>query len=516
MCLTEGRTDGQRLSHGYTVRCITCSRVVKIIITAKSLLVCADSLRLISAFPGLKMSTSQQQLPSGTWTDTFPENQVSELQSTAFMKKLLAIAISNIAYMRVIFPEEVFSDRHLEGLNLKILKNDKSCPSAVQMVDWLKGVFDAIDKKYLRALIFGIYRSSSDPNTLLEMYNFKFSYSNKTEMEIYSGNKKISSASTATQTKKATISLLRNLIVLIQTLRPLPDDVRITMKLFYYDDVTPEDYEPPGFRAAETDFVCMEGNPAKFKFQSVSTAFHSLGLRVIADTTMAGEDETVTVPGDQQMTEDVPRAMDVEMGDTQSQQENFVESTTPESSAKAKHCSQTSTATTVDDENSPAGERNGDEDGVRCPCVANEDDGLMIQCSVCSYWQHAVCFKILDESLAPARHVCHLCCNSAAETTDPELAEVHESEAQMICLWRRSLAACLEVNHISCAQLACRLGVADSLASCLMDRLISEGYASAKGKLSSSVKFIQKRKIKRDALMKYFSKNSVTTMEVES
>jgi len=345
------------------------------------------------------------------------------------------------------------------------------------------------------------------------MYNFRFSYNNKTEMEIYSGNKKISSASTASQTKKATISLLRNLIVLIQTLRPLPDDVRVTMKLFYYDDVTPEDYEPPGFKAAETDFVCMEGNPTKFKFQSVSTAFHSLQLRVIADAMMAGEDEAVSVPGAQQMTEEVLRGMDVEMGDTQSQQEGVVASTTPESSAEAKHCSQSSAA----DANSEAVGRCSDEEllGVRCPCMANEDDGLMIQCSVCRYWQHAVCFKILDESLAPARHVCNVCCNSAAEKTDPELAEVHESEAQMICLWRRSLAACLEVNHIGCAQLACRLGVADSLASRLMDRLVSEGYASSKGKLASATKFVQKRKIKRDALVKYFSKTSVTAMEVE-
>jgi len=64
------------------------------------------------------MSTCQQtvqQLQSGAWTDVFPETQVTQLQSTVFMKKLLAVAISNIAYIRDILPEEAFNDRSLEG-----------------------------------------------------------------------------------------------------------------------------------------------------------------------------------------------------------------------------------------------------------------------------------------------------------------------------------------------------------------------------------------------------------------
>ena len=246
----------------------------------------------------LIMSTCQQlAVQSGAWTDTFPETQVTQLQSTVFMKKLLAVAVSNIAYMRVIFPEDSFSDRSLEGLNLKILRNDMKCPFAVQMIDWLKGVFDAIDKKYLRVLALGIYRGCGDPNTLLEMYTFRFSYKNETEMEIYSNERKISSASTANETKKATISLLRSLSVLIQTLAPLPDDVRVTMKLYYYDSVTPDEYEPPGFKAADTDVIRVEGNPSKFQFPSVSTSFHTLQLRAIVDDD--DSDEAASLQDDQ-------------------------------------------------------------------------------------------------------------------------------------------------------------------------------------------------------------------------
>ena len=39
-----------------------------------------------------------------------------------------------------------------------------------------------------------------------------------------------------TQTKKATIRLLRTIVVLTQTLQSLPDEVMMTMKLLYHED----------------------------------------------------------------------------------------------------------------------------------------------------------------------------------------------------------------------------------------------------------------------------------------
>jgi hypothetical protein len=41
--------------------------------------------------------------------------------------------------------------------------------------------------------------------------------------------------------------------------------------------------------------------------------------------------------------------------------------------------------------------------------VFMQDDGLMIVCDVCSTWQHAVCFRIIDEEHAPEEHVCNVC-----------------------------------------------------------------------------------------------------------
>ncbi|CAL1545182.1 unnamed protein product, partial [Lymnaea stagnalis] len=82
------------------------------------------------------------------WESIFPNEQLTEQKSALFVKKLLAVAISNITYLRAIFPEHAFGDKCLEDLNLKILRDESSCPGACQVIKWVKGCFDALEKKY--------------------------------------------------------------------------------------------------------------------------------------------------------------------------------------------------------------------------------------------------------------------------------------------------------------------------------------------------------------------------------
>ena len=49
------------------------------------------------------------------WAQVFPTEQMSETKSALFVKKLLAISVSTITYLRAIFPEHAFGDRALEG-----------------------------------------------------------------------------------------------------------------------------------------------------------------------------------------------------------------------------------------------------------------------------------------------------------------------------------------------------------------------------------------------------------------
>ena len=98
----------------------------------------------------------------------------------------------------------------------------------------------------------------------------------------------LASAHSTAETKKATIKLLRTIVVLTQTLKPLPDEVLMSMKLLYYDDskphplycnsnshtfpaVTPPDYQPPGFQHSDVCEYSFKQEPLNIKVGDVAT-----------------------------------------------------------------------------------------------------------------------------------------------------------------------------------------------------------------------------------------------------
>lgn len=48
-------------------------------------------------------------------TQLLPNQVLSEQQSLVVMKKLLAIAVSGITYLRGLFPEKAYGSKHVEG-----------------------------------------------------------------------------------------------------------------------------------------------------------------------------------------------------------------------------------------------------------------------------------------------------------------------------------------------------------------------------------------------------------------
>ncbi|XP_048458071.1 HORMA domain-containing protein 1-like [Rhincodon typus] len=125
-----------------------------------------------------------------------------------------------------------------------------------------------------------VHRDPEDPNSIIESYQFKFKYTaDGPKLDILSKNKQVS----LQDTKKASILLIRKLFVLMQSLEILPNDVSLTMKLFYYDEVTPPEYQPPGFKQGECDAVWFEGTPVHFKVGDVPTPFHMMKVRVTTE-----------------------------------------------------------------------------------------------------------------------------------------------------------------------------------------------------------------------------------------
>lgn len=204
------------------------------------------------------------------------------------VKNILRSSISSIAYLRYLFPEENFSDTKLAGLKLKALIPDAN-PEAFAINEWIeKGVFDAIEKHYLKSLVFSIFAEFNNPESLLESYTFTFTYpkNGNISMGLIANAKgqqpKEFTYMTREQIQHAWCQIVRTLITLSHTLPPLPTERHIGMRIYYYDDITPPDYNPPGFVNADnvpafqfvTDSECINIGGA------LKTKFHSLTLKL--------------------------------------------------------------------------------------------------------------------------------------------------------------------------------------------------------------------------------------------
>ncbi|XP_044304941.1 HORMA domain-containing protein 2 [Varanus komodoensis] len=206
------------------------------------------------------------------------------------MKRLLAISISCITYLRGLFPESSYGTRYLDDMCLKILREDNSCQGSLQIVKWIQGCFDALEKNYLHMAVLAIYTNPKEPERMTEFYRFKFKYSKDgPQMDFASTHMTFANEGTSEEIKKASILLIRRLYVLMQNLGPLPNDITLSMKLFYYNDVTPSDYQPPGFKEGNSsDGLLFDGEPVNLKVGSVSTGFHVLKVRVTTESKRMG------------------------------------------------------------------------------------------------------------------------------------------------------------------------------------------------------------------------------------
>ncbi|XP_068178852.1 HORMA domain-containing protein 1 [Antennarius striatus] len=220
---------------------------------------------------------SLQKVRSSQESQLLPNEVLSEQESLVVMKKLLAIAVSGITYLRGLFPEYAYGNKYIEDQKVMILREQRNCPGASQVVQWMQGCFEAIQKKYLRTVILSIYTDAENPRKVTEFYQFHVQYTeNGAQMDFESSDNKMSML--CGNTRRASILLVRKLYILMQNLGPLPDEVCLNMKLVYYQEVTPRDYHPPGFKEADGDSMEFEREPVKLTMGQLVTPYHTLKL----------------------------------------------------------------------------------------------------------------------------------------------------------------------------------------------------------------------------------------------
>ncbi|CAL1707531.1 unnamed protein product [Somion occarium] len=258
-------------------------------------------------------------------------------QSLQSIQTLLRAGLGCITYLRNLLPADNFSESYLTSANTNSLSSQPSgsvgsfasdcgrrsvsgfkimtvtrgyTEEADKLLEFMEnGIFDALQKQYLRSFIFAIYLDGDDPNNIVEAYTFNFHYhaipgttsvvpvmslgddlmklslSGKKADPVADASKK-GKIPTLGEVKRSLKSLIKNLIQATTQMDALPKRRYATFKLFYYDH-TPDDYEPPHFRAGDLDkdkwFFTTHGQqevPEKCSIGQVQTGWHGVDVRV--------------------------------------------------------------------------------------------------------------------------------------------------------------------------------------------------------------------------------------------
>ncbi|KAH9823314.1 HORMA domain-containing protein [Melampsora americana] len=285
----------------------------------------------IQTFPQskLKQITKTKTSTSMTVKSSSDVQLVTSTQSLSIVKTLVQTGIGVITYLRGIFPDECFNDDRIgpdrsneignsnsenfqkngrEGrgyIRVKKIKPGVSKESD-QVLDYLdEGVMDAIQRGYLRQLLFAMYLDPDKPRDVIECYTFNFTYSHSNsgnprlvpEMEVRDQLKEMSLTGKVTisgdldsnlpgktggMVKRQIQTLIKNLICSTQSLSDINGRRFLSFKL-YYNERVPLDYEPPHFSAADLEkdrftfgTAGKEEVPSATEMGKVDTGFHTV------------------------------------------------------------------------------------------------------------------------------------------------------------------------------------------------------------------------------------------------
>ncbi|XP_034255807.1 HORMA domain-containing protein 2-like [Thrips palmi] len=215
-------------------------------------------------------------------------------QSGLMIKKLTGVCVSTIAFLRNLFDSENFETRSLCGQNVQILKRSCHRNNGVDcLLKWLKGVFDALDNKYLKTVSLEIRDVTG---LLLETYEFHYTFHDDQPLLNIETSKNIHVGGTVWRdsSMEEIRILLRNILVATSAQPILPPNCFTSVRIHYHDG-TPEDYEPPGFKpffGESPDHV--HPNRLKLACGQVSTKFHTLNIKTKLAQTIPSSSEPST------------------------------------------------------------------------------------------------------------------------------------------------------------------------------------------------------------------------------
>lgn len=194
--------------------------------------------------------------------------------------------------------------------------------STTQLLKWLdKGVFDALQKKYLKTMAFCIFEGSGDRDSsrLLERYMFKITYPASggyefDDVTVHTENGESGATMNAKALQTKAVHMIRGLVSLCSTFESLPEERTVSMFLFYHDNVTPRDYEPECFSCVPDGASYISGkefmNTAlSLNLGTLSSKYHCMSMKVkardenVRDENLQARDSSVNIEMTEEETE---------------------------------------------------------------------------------------------------------------------------------------------------------------------------------------------------------------------
>ena len=376
--------------------------------------------------------------------------------------------------------------------------------------------FQALEKNYLRELIFLIYLDPTKPEVIHEKFTFTFSYDEGViTMCLGEGSSKGKKKEVKMEELKGEIQdLLRKLLVVTQGLDKLPDEAYLAIKLTYYDEVTPKDYEPEGFRPDLTKEVPMPAGSYRVSLGRADTGFHAIRLKM--DSRQGTENNFVNDSfGAESQSQQQSGETPGESGEGSSQSpelEDYPDTQLPESAFSFSQPDSPASTVSLTVKLEPSSSSSPPGAVVSCLCQNTSLDPLMLVCSTCSTAQHAICYRLLSEEELPALHTCWTCSreNPGLVCTDPKMERFsgREDQAAPTCLFRRVLVLLegAEGDIVTTYSIQSRLDMSEEEVANLVKRLQDQKVVT-----DSSGRLLINMEVLRDSKRRFLGIKSKVT-----
>ena len=220
------------------------------------------------------------------------QTQITEQQSIALTRNIMRVSISSIAYLRGMFDAGNFSIKDVGGTHCWVLESEDLHPNAKAIIDWMDhGVFDALKRGFLDRCVLVVSADAEGENTI-EAWSLSVGENNTINLTKDAGGESTRSVAkpsalrplTQQDLLKLSSMMLRQMVVLLQTMPQLPDQYWLSMHLTYKEG-TPNEYEPEGFDPAPGGCgLRFASRPMRLGIgPAITTPHHSLGVELLSE-----------------------------------------------------------------------------------------------------------------------------------------------------------------------------------------------------------------------------------------